>query len=388
MSYIASNDNRLYAGIEASYGQVAPEAGRRFPAVRLTARQKSEVPLRKDKTGTRTFFGAPTGVRRSTSYDLRTYVTAWTDQASEPGYGPLVEAALGATPLIHAGGTIASASSASRLQFSSAHGLVSGQAVAIGGELRFVTSIADDFTVDVNAPFSAMPGAGTVATPTVTYRPSRTLKSASVFDFWSPTSSVQRVLSGVAVDEFGITVNADYHELNFSGPAADIIDSGTFEEGQGGLTGFPEEIEDPSFDYSIVPGHLGQIWIGSAPDRFFTLTSAKVRLRNNLELRNREFGSSLPRAVVPGEREVTADFELYASDDEQTQGLYQAARQGSAIRAMFQLGDQPGQLFGAYMKSLVPTMPEFDDNETRLAWKFSGCRAQGSGEDELVVAFG
>jgi hypothetical protein len=387
MSYIASNDNRLYAAIEASYGQVASEAGRRFPAVRLTARQKSEVPSRKDKTGTRTFFGAPAGVRRTTTYDLRTYLTSWMDQSSAPGYGPLVEAALGATPLIHAGGTIASASE-SRLQFSAAHGLVSGQAVAIGGELRFVTTIVDDLTVDVNAPFSLTPGSGTAATPTVTYRPSRTLKSASVFDFWSPISSVQRVISGVAVDQFGITINADYHELDFSGPAADIIDSGTFEEGQGGLTGFPEETEDTSFDYSIVPGHLGQIWIGAGPDRFFTLTSAKVRLRNNLELRNREFGSSLPRAVVPGEREVTADFELFASDDEQTHALYEAARQGSAVRAMFQLGDQPGQLFGAYMKSLVPTMPEFDDAETRLLWKFSGCRAQGTGEDELVVAFG
>src|SRR5687767_14137665 len=126
MSYIASNDNRLYEGIEASYGQVAPDAGRRIPAVRLTARQKSEVPARKDKTGTRTFFGAPAGVRRTTSYDLRTYLTSWTDQSNAPGYGPLVEAALGATPLIHAGGTIASAASATRMQFSSAHGLVSG----------------------------------------------------------------------------------------------------------------------------------------------------------------------------------------------------------------------------------------------------------------------
>jgi hypothetical protein len=128
--------------------------------------------------------------------------------------------------------------------------------------------------------------------------------------------------------------------------------------------------------------------MGSAPERFFTLTSAKIRLRNNVDMRNTEFGSATPRGFVAGQRDVLADFEMFAGNDAQTRALYEAARQGSAVRAMFQLGEQPGQLFGAYMKSLVPSVPEFDDSETRLIWSFSGCRAQGSGEDELVVAFG
>lgn len=387
MSYIASNDNRLYAEVEASYG-LAAAAGRRFPAVRLAARQKNEVAARRDKTGTRTFLGPPSGVRRTTTYDLRTYLTSWSDQSAAPGYGALIEAALGADPLFYDGGTIAVATSDPRLQFSAAHGLVSGQAVAIGGELRFVTVVVDATTVEVNAPFSIAPAAGSPATPTVTYKPAKALKSATVCDFWSPSSAVQRVLSGMAVNEFGITVNADYHELDFSGPAADVIDSGTFQEGQGGLSAFPEEPEDTSFDYSVIPGHLGQVWLGTGPDRFYTLTAAKIRLRNHVEMRNREFGSSIPRAVVAGDREVVADFELYASDDEQTRALYEAARNGAAVRAMFQLGEQQGQLFGAYMKSLMPNMPEFDESESRLSWKFSGCRAQGTGEDELVVAFG
>jgi hypothetical protein len=389
MSYIASNDNRLYAAIEPSYGEVAADTElRRIPAVHLAVRQRTEVPTRRDKTGTRTFLGAPAGVRRTTTYDLKTYLTSWTDQTSAPGYGPLIEAALGGSALLHDGGTIASAPSASRLQFSAAHGLVSGQAVAVAGELRFVTAVVDATTVDVNAPFSTTPGAGEIATPTITYQPAKVLRSASVFDFWSPSSSVQRVLNGVAVDEMDITVNADYHELEFSGTAADVIDSGTFEDGQGGLPAFPQEPDDTSFDQSVIPGHLGQVWIGVGPDRFFTLTSAKIRVRNSLDMRNREFGSPAPRAIVAGQREVIADFELYASDDDQTRALYDAARQGSAVRTMFQLGDQQGQLFGAYMKSLVPSMPEFDDSETRLLWKFDGCRAQGSGEDELIVAFG
>ena len=68
--------------------------------------------------------------------------------------------------------------------------------------------------------------------------------------------------------------------------------------------------------------------------------------------------------------------------------LYQASRQRSPIGVMLQLGQQEGQLFGVYLKSVVPEVPEFDDGETRLQWQFSNCRAQGTFNDELFVAFG
>ncbi len=55
---------------------------------------------------------------------------------------------------------------------------------------------------------------------------------------------------------------------------------------------------------------------------------------------------------------------------------------------MFQLGQDAGQLFGLYLKSVIPEVPEFDDSETRLQWRFRGCRAQGTVDDEMVVAFG
>jgi hypothetical protein len=37
---------------------------------------------------------------------------------------------------------------------------------------------------------------------------------------------------------------------------------------------------------------------------------------------------------------------------------------------------------------VVPVVPEFDDSETRLQWKFTGSQAQGAGNDEIYVAFG
>jgi hypothetical protein len=55
---------------------------------------------------------------------------------------------------------------------------------------------------------------------------------------------------------------------------------------------------------------------------------------------------------------------------------------------MFQLGESNGQLFGVYLKSVMPEVPEFDDSERRLQWKFRNSRAQGTVDDEIFVAVG
>ena len=77
-SYISSNANRFYAGLESSYGQTpAITAQNRFPAVKLTAKNQAEKTDRRDKTGSRTFVGIPAGLRRTTSFDVTTYMTSW-----------------------------------------------------------------------------------------------------------------------------------------------------------------------------------------------------------------------------------------------------------------------------------------------------------------------
>ena len=85
---------------------------------------------------------------------------------------------------------------------------------------------------------------------------------------------------------------------------------------------------------------------------------------------------------------MKVNFSIFESADADTAALYQAARQRSPIGVMLQLGQQAGQLFGAYLPALVPEVPEFDDQETRLQWRFQGSRGQGAVNDELYVAFG
>lgn len=388
--YISTNANRFYTAIESAYGQVpAITAANRFVGVKLATRQERERAHRKDKTGSRTFPGFPAGLRTITSYDLTAYMTSWDNPAAgAPSYSPLFQASLGAAPLIFAGRTAAAGSTSSLLNFTAPHGLAPDQAVTHGGELRFVAAIVNAQAVQLNAPLSVTPAAGDSIGPTITFAPATDIPSISLFDYWEPSTALQRILAGAAVNKMQIEVNGDFHRFLFSGPAQDLIDSASFTSGEEGLSNFPPEPPAATFNYSIIPGNLGQVWLGTQPNRFYTVTSASVSLDNAVDMRAKEFGSSLPRCFSAGVRTVLANFELYEQTDAQTQGLYQAARQQSPIEVMFQLGQQSGQLFGARMKAVIPQVPEFDESDGRLQWKFANDRAQGTLDDEITVAFG
>lgn len=387
MSYILSSANRWYCGLENSYGTVPSiSSANRIPAIKLTARQQFEKTARRDKTGGRTYPGIPPGGRKATEFALSTYLTSWTNSQSLPAYAPLFQAAFGGTPIISGGGTIAS-STGSNVAFTSPHGLVFKQAVSYGGEIRFVTNVVDPVTVTTNAPFSVAPQVGSAFTPTATFFPGDLLPSCSLFDYWTPATALQRVICGAGVDEFSLEANGDYQEFHFAGMAQDLIDSASFASGMGQLTTFPTEPTYIPTDYSIIPGNLGQIWMGVEPNRYATVTQAALRLQNNLEARANEFGSQVPQFLSPGIRNVTFDFRLFEQDNSATMELYQAARQQSNIQIMLQLGQTTGQLFGAYMQNVVPQVPELDDSQRLVQWKVSGSRAQGTSNDELVVAF-
>ncbi len=386
MSYISSNENRFYAQTESGFG-VVPEitAANRIPAVKLSARQLRDKVTRHDKTGSRTFAGLPPGIRSRSSFRLRTYLTGWNDQSAEPAYGPLFRSAMGAAGRPHPGGEVAGASGNS-LSFAVAHSLAVGQAVAYGGEIRFVSAVADSSTVILNAPFTAI-SAGAATTPTMTYGLADQLPSLSIFDCWSPDTAVQRVLCGAVADEMKVKVNADFHEFEFAGPAADLVDSSSFTPGEGGMELFPAEPPLAPFDYTIIPGHLGQVWMGVTPQRFYTLTEAEITLKNGVDLRAQEFGRTVPSWFTAGVRNASVNLTAFEFDDDATRGLYQAARQRMPVSILFQLGQAPGQLFGAYLKSVVPEVPQFDDTEARLRWTFADCRAEGTANDEFVIAF-
>jgi hypothetical protein len=295
---------------------------------------------------------------------------------------------MGAAPAMYAGGAAAAGSSGTSLVFAAPHGLAVGQGVSCNGEIRFVTAIVSATAVQVNAPFSSAPAAGD--------------RDRAVHFLFSGDGIAKRQhlrllgsQHGAAADSVrgGSRQDDRKGEWRFSpvrvrGNGARPARQFQFTAGEGQLSSFPAEPALGAFDYSIVPGNMGEAWLGSTPGQFYTITSGTFQLDNGLEMRSKEFGTNLPQAIAPGPRTVTAAFSLYELDDAATQGLYQAARQQSPISVMFQLGQQTGQVVGVYMMSVVPVVPEFDDSDNRLQWKFQGSKAQGTANNEIVVAFG
>jgi hypothetical protein len=385
--YISSNANRFYVALESAYGQAASvTATNRFPAVRLQAQQILELGKRLDKTGTRTFLGTPSTSRRQTAFEARTYLTSWA-APGQPSYGPLFQGALGDPPSLNNGLVVATTENGTQIQTAAPHGLAMGSAISYSGEIRFVTQVIDALTVVVNASFSTTPAPNAALAPAITYALEIGLPSLTLYDYWDPVTAVSRMITGAVVDTLTISVNGDFHEFLFSGPACDLLDSNSFVAGSGGLGRFPSEPAMGSFDYSIVPGHLGQAWFGATPNQFFTLTEASVEVKNNIDLRNQEFGSSYPRAFTPAMRQVASHFTIFAQNDAQTAALYAAAKERTTIAAMLQLGQQQGELMGIFMPTVQPEIPSYNDSETRLQWTFKGNLAQGTAENEIYIAF-
>jgi hypothetical protein len=386
-SYILSNANRFYVALETAYGQAAPVgASNRYPAVQLAAQQVLEQSRRRDKTGSRTFLGTPKTARRSTAFETQTYLTSWSG-TGVPSYGPLFQAALGGTPVLSSGLVVRQVSNALQIQTTTPHGLKTGAGISSNGEIRFVSAAPDALSLTLIAPFSSSPIPGTSLAPTISYSLSTAVPSLTLYDYWDPASAVQQIITGAAVDSFDVLLNGDVHEFAFRGPAADIVDSSSFLAGTAGLGAFPAEPALSTFEYSIVPGHLGQAWIGNSGSQLFTMTAAHVQLRNNIGTRHREFGATIPRAISAGMRHVLAHFSLLAQDDSQSKALYQATRARTPIPAMLQLGQAQGQLMGIYIPNVMPEIPHFNDGDARLQWDFHNCQAQGTSDDELFIAF-
>lgn len=386
--YISSNNNRVYTASEPGLGQISMNGFTRIPTLRLAVKESVESAKRHDKTGTRTYLGVPNQTSKTVSYMLQTYMTAWESDEDTPCYDSLFRATLGGVGIVFDGATISSVVAEDRLTFAAPHGLSVGQGVRVIDELRFVSNIQDDFTITLNAPLSRPPESGTPAGRTITYLPSNSVPTMSVLDYWDPAEAVQRAILGCAVNRCRIAVNGDFHKFEFSGQAVEIVDSYHYSSVQGAWSAFPAEPSSQLKTFSLVPGNLGQAWFGPNPTQFQTVVEAEISIRNNIDLRRRDFGATKPTCVLFGERSVEIDIVVAGSASPETIAIYDAAVNRMPIGVMLQLGTHEGRLCAIYMPAVVPEPPEFEDDDLRLQWRFRKCRAQGSMNDEISIAFG
>ncbi len=385
--YISTRDSRYYAAIEPAFGQVAAvTAAERFSGLGLRVLQKWDEPQRRDKTGTRSYQGVAGRLRKRTWFEMRTYLYARESGDAKPRCGALIEGAMGAAPRVHTGGLPVVQVSGMTATFGAPHGLQPGDGIVLGSELRVVTACPDAQTAWLSAPLSGQ--AGSTTGGAVSYGLALKPPSVSLYEYWTPETAVQRILNGCVVDEMSVELNGDFHELGFRGMAAGVIDSKTFEAQQGGLTSFPAEPAVAPLMEMPVPGHLGQAWVGTTAPPLETVAEARIRVRNHAELRWRDFGLTEPKCVVPGDREVTVDLEVYGDSSAACEALYASASRREPMPLMVQMGEIPGGISGIYIPNFVPAPPEFLDDEERLRWRLRGSVAQGTREDELYVVFG
>ncbi|GIU80538.1 MAG: hypothetical protein KatS3mg005_3776 [Bryobacteraceae bacterium] len=385
--YISTRNSRYYAAVETAFGQAAPvTAANRFSGLQFRVQQRREEIRRRDKTGTRTHLGIAGQPRKRTFFELSTYLYARDSGSIRPRCGALVEGALGAAPRVHNGGLPVAEIQGAAVVFSAAHGLQPGDAISLGGNLRIVTACPDATTAWISAPVRGPSPAATEGA--ASYGLSLKLPSISLYEYWTPAEAVQRLLNGCVVDEMSVELNGDFHELTFRGAAAGVIDNRTFEPQQGGLAIFPAEPAVQPLAEMPVPGHLGQAWAGTGPWPLETVAEARIRVRNNAELRWRDFGLTEPKCAVPGDREVTVDLDIYGNSSEVCEAIYASAIRREPIPLMVQMGAVPGGMCAIYIPNFIPAPPEFLDGEERLRWRLRGSMAQGTGEDELFIAFG
>ncbi len=386
--FIASNQNRVYGALESAFGTAAAVTGaNRLPLSAFRLRERKFVGVRRDKTGSRTYPGVPTSGRESVAVQLSCYLTEWDTWTGFPALHELLQSVTGGAVRVFSANTVQAIVGGVTLSTGQPHGLSAGQGISSGGEIRFVDAVLDASTVALNVPFTKSMQPGQSLDRTVTYTLGDGLKSVTMYDYWDPQEAVQRGVAGFVANDLRVNVNGDFHEMTFSGEGRTFFDSSSFTGGIAGLSEYPPEPVVDDYSVSLIPGTLGQAWIGSSTTQSHNVLQGGIRMSNNIEYRQREFGPGVPGCVVGGTRDVRVDLRLSASSSSDMSSLFAASRLREPLPIMFQLGDAVGQLCGVYLKSVVPEVPAFEDTQTKLEWTIRDARAQGSHNDELSIAF-
>ena len=136
--------------------------------------------------------------------------------------------------------------------------------------------------------------------------------------------------------------------------AQDVLDSASFQAGEGGLPRSP----------SNLPTRLRFVLRGAGQPRTGLAGCDTESVFDNCGCNRRgaeQPGTARKRirfGAAAGDcswgTRGTVSLELFAQDDATTTALYQAARQHLPISMMFQLGQTAGQLVGIFLKSVMP----------------------------------
>jgi len=299
-----------------------------------------------------------------------------------------LQAALGAPAQIAQGLTLAAAQTGPQLQTLAPHGLAVGSAVSSGDEIRFVAAVLDPSTVVLNVPFSAALDANTVLAPAITYMLSTTLPSLTLYDYWDPTTATSRMVTGAAVVCFPSADQRRLSRIFVQRPGRRSARFLQLRAGYRRIEHLSPRAGARHLRLLHCTGHLGQVWLGSAMNQYFTLDASKYRDQEQPCGKGPGVWLLLSAGSGAGPREVITKFTLFAQDDTQTKDLYAAAKQRTQISAMFAARAEARPNHGYPSCRALPRKFQITtDSETRLLWEFKNNLGQGVSNDEAFIAF-
>jgi hypothetical protein len=383
--YIATHSNRVYLKSEIDHPELNEMSEAQIaPVTSLRVSTKRKQLFRQDKTGYRSETPVLGPQRELIEVAMNLYGTGWDGGSTKTPISPVLESGFCAATRVGQSFGVA-AVTGSNVTFDSDTNLAPGDALVFGQEMRFVAALAGPRDVTLNAPFTLEPSAGATLQGSAGLNAGDSLRTVSALDTWSPAPAVQRLLTGLVADKLTIEINNDFLEIGMKGYAQNLFDSVS---GSGGA-GFvfpPAPSGAANILASPIAGHLGQAVVGVDGTRVCTLTEARITIDNNVDPRTDEFGCYGTKAFVLGKRRVTLDMTLFERNDSLSQSLYARAVNNAPVPVMLQVGNQAGAMFGIYLPAVLFAVPEFDDKQARLLWRFQSSLALGAANDEIFIA--
>jgi hypothetical protein len=386
LEYISTFSNMFYLRADTNTeGPLQLADARRAPIESLQISVKRKQLYRTDKSGHRSRNAVLGPQRENIDLSINANVTGWSDRSEEPILAPLFASAVAAPGKPGTNLTVASVAG-SNVTVMGSPSIWVGMALSFSDEIRFVRSVIDANTFELNGSFSAALQAGSVLLGCTSFAPGASVETFELFEFWSPSAAVQRAISSACANRTTFEINSDFVTMRIEGFAKTLTDSVTNSLSP---LEFPAlSSANPQSDSLISPiaGHLGQALFGAAGKRLCTIVQGRVSIDNGIQSRSDEFGCFGTKSFTLGRRSVELDLNLYQRNDEVSQELFAAAVRNEPVSIMLQLGSGQGNMLGIYMPSVLMPVPSFVDSESRVLWKFSGAQSVGSQDDEVFLA--
>lgn len=388
LEYISTFSNVFYLRADTNAGEPLQLAeARRAPIESLQVAVKRKQLFRNDKTGYRSRAAVLGPQREDVNLSLTANVTGWADRNEEPSLGPLFASAVSAEGQSGTNLTVDSVAGSNVTVLGTPDVWV-GMALSFSDEIRFVRSVIDPNTFELNGSFSAPLQQGSILFGCKTYAPGGTAETFELFEYWSPSAAVQRAVSAACANRTTFEINSDFVTMSIEGFAKTVTDS---------VTNSMAPLEFPTLAsanpqnesiLSPIAGHLGQAVFGASGKRICTIVQGKVSIDNGIQTRSDEFGCFGTKSFTLGRRTVELDLNLYQRNDEISQELFATAVRNEPVSIMLQLGSGQGNMMGIYLPSVLMPVPSFVDSESRVLWKFNGAQSVGSQDDEVFLALG